>query len=89
MDRARRQGQLFKFFRYAAERVSASDGEPIELPPGADWLIYRILLDKRLTCSRSELRAWTFLELIETHAVLDAVEAAEASAYQKAADGNP
>lgn len=39
---------------------------------------------ERLTCSRSELRTWTLPEVIETHAVLDGLEAAEREAERNA-----
>lgn len=62
----------------------AEDGVSLSLPEGVHWEEWRLLTDKRLKLSvPSDLNRMAFIEGCDAHAILDAIEIAEAEAYER------
>jgi len=51
---------------------------------GLDWWIWRIALHERIAASPAEVASWSWCEVWEAHAALDAHEAMTAAAVERA-----
>ena len=47
---------------------------------GVDWWFWRVVTDPRIPDGWSDVRAWSFSEMLDAHLVLDALTEAEAAA---------
>lgn len=67
-------------------RQASGETVILRLPEGVNWLEWRLLTSTRLRiASPAELAtAWSFQDGIDAHAVLDALEAAEAEMEERA-----
>ena len=54
------------------------------IPPGVTWSRWRLLTSDKMRITRSDLRAMSFDEFHQAHCVLDALDAAEMQANEKA-----
>jgi hypothetical protein len=69
------------FFRREWPLPARGGGEPIQLPAGVDWRIWRVVTDRRIPDGLTEiLESWSIVDLREANGVLDAIDAAETRA---------